>query len=74
MTEMTDEELIAFLKANKDRVKGFIISELPDLMESAKKETESGFDDVRRRPRPSWARSRISSKRRRKPTRMMTSD
>ncbi len=47
MTEMTDEELIAFLKANKDRVKGFIISELPDLMESAKKETESGFDDVK---------------------------
>ena len=36
MTDMTDEELIAFIRANKDRIKGFVEQEIPELMEIAK--------------------------------------
>ena len=54
MTDMTDEELIAFIRANKDRIKGFVEQEIPELMEIAKEEAEGRadeFDDTVRKTR-----------------------
>ena len=46
MTEMTDDELIAFLRSNKERVKAFIESEIPELVAISRREVEEDIDTL----------------------------
>ena len=38
MTEMTDEEILAFLRENRDRVEAFVVNEAPEIVATLKQQ------------------------------------